>query len=83
MPSRYFSSSVSFLTLFCLTVPLYAQVDYQDKDSPWGQRADSGPDSEVPGWFYNLGITGLRAQLVKDQPKALLITGKAVPAKSI
>jgi len=27
----------------------------------------------VPGWFYNLGITGLRAQLVADEPKALLI----------
>ncbi len=38
-----------------------------------GKRADSGPDAEVPGWFYNLGITGLRAQLVADEPKALLI----------
>ncbi len=53
--------------------PLQAQVDYDGNDSPWGQRAESGPDAEVPGWFYNLGITGLRAQLVADQPQALLI----------
>ncbi len=53
--------------------PAHAQVDYHDNDSPWGQRAEAGPDAEVPGWFYNLGITGLRAQLVADRPKALLI----------
>ena len=57
----------------CLAMPLQAQVHYHNNDSPWGHRADSGPDADVPGWYYNLGITGLRAQLVADQPKALLI----------
>jgi len=52
---------------------LPAQVHYFGNDSPWGQRAEFGPDAEVPGWFYNLGITGLRAQLVEEEPKALLI----------
>lgn len=61
------------LTFLCQAAPLQAQVHYHDNESPWGQRADSGPDAKVPGWFYNLGITGLRAQLVADQPKALLI----------
>ena len=61
------------LALPALSAPLQAQVHYHGNDSPWGQRADSGPDAEVPGWFYNLGITGLRAQLVADEPKALLI----------
>jgi hypothetical protein len=56
-----------------LSAPLQAQVHYHGDDSPWGQRAESGPDAEVPGWYYNLGITGIRAQLVADQPKALLI----------
>ena len=51
------------LLVFCLPSTLQAQVDY-GKDSPWDQRAESGPDAKVPGWFYNLGITGLRAQLV-------------------
>lgn len=58
---------------FGFATPVQAQVHYHDNDSPWGQRAESGPDADVPGWFYNLGITGLRAQLVADHPKALLI----------
>jgi len=52
--------------------PALAQVDYRE-DSPWNQRAQAGPDAQVPGWFYNLGLTGLRAQLVPEEPKALLI----------
>lgn len=51
---------------------LVAQVDYAG-DHPWNQRADSGPDAKVPGWYYNLGITGIRAELVKDKQKALLV----------
>ncbi len=27
----------------------------------------------MPGWFYNLGITGIRARLVAKEPKALLV----------
>jgi hypothetical protein len=66
-------ADLAIVVLFCIATPVNAQVHYHDKDSPWGQRADSGPDAEVPGWFYNLGITGLRAQLVEEQPKALLV----------
>ncbi len=51
----------------------WAQVHYFDLQNPWGQRADSGPDADVPGWFYNLGITGIRAQLIEQAPKALLV----------
>jgi hypothetical protein len=47
----------------CQASAALAQVHYHDNNSPWGQRADA----EVPGWFYNLGITGLRAQLVGVQ----------------
>ncbi|MEZ6104957.1 MAG: DUF6288 domain-containing protein [Pirellulaceae bacterium] len=51
-----------------------AQVHYYPETRfPWTQRADSGEDAEVPGWFYNLGITGLRAELVEDEPRALLV----------
>lgn len=55
-----------------LTPVLPAQVDYRG-GHPWGQRARTGPDAEVPGWFYHLGLTGIRAELVKDEPKALLV----------
>lgn len=73
MPPRSRMIGLMGLAVLCLASPLQAQVDYHDDDSPWGERAESGPDAEVPGWFYNLGITGLRAQLIADQPKALLI----------
>jgi hypothetical protein len=73
MTNRSVTFRLVSLAFLCLASRLQAQVHYYDNDSPWGQRADAGPDAEVPGWFYNLGITGLRAQLVADQPKALLI----------
>ncbi|HEY1068462.1 MAG TPA: DUF6288 domain-containing protein [Pirellulales bacterium] len=61
------------LAYLCLAAPSSAQVHYHDDQRPWGQRASSGPDAPAPGWFYNLGLTGLRAQLVPDRPKALLV----------
>jgi hypothetical protein len=56
-----------------LTLPAAAQVHYHPDGSPWSQRASSGPDAEVDGWYYNLGITGLRVQLVEEAPKQLLV----------
>jgi len=61
-----------FALLAGISTPLLAQVHYEN-DHPWKQRAESGPDAEVPGWFYNLGITGMRAVLVADEPKVLLV----------
>ena len=55
------------------TAPAVAQVHYHENGQPWSQRAGSGPDAEVPGWYYNLGITGLRAELVADAPKSLVV----------
>ena len=66
--------------LVATTGQLIAQVHYQG-DQPWSQRADSGPDAEVPGWYYNLGLTGIRAELVANEPKALLV--KHVLKKSL
>jgi hypothetical protein len=73
MKSHLLHSAI-ILTLFQvgLSVPLMAQVAYQN-GSPWNQKADSGPDAEVPGWYYNLGLTGIRAELVENEPKALLV----------
>ncbi|MFO0911407.1 MAG: DUF6288 domain-containing protein [Pirellulales bacterium] len=72
MTTRSWMLQLVSLLFLCHASPSYAQVDY-GTDSPWNQRAETGPDAKVPGWFYNLGITGLRAQLVADEPKALLI----------
>lgn len=57
-----------------LTTPTFAvQVDYDEGGGPWNQRAERGPDAEVDGWFYNLGVTGIRVELVSDAPKHLLV----------
>lgn len=69
---RIFPILVIAAILSCITPRLSAQVVYGG-DFPWAQRADSGPDAEVPGWFYNLGLTGIRAELVKERPKALRV----------
>ncbi len=59
---------------FTTAGPAWAQVHYDpDTGSPWKERAEGGPDAEVPGWFYNLGVTGMRAELVADEPTALVV----------
>ncbi|MAB60558.1 MAG: hypothetical protein CMO46_08480, partial [Verrucomicrobiales bacterium] len=52
---------------------LVSQVHYFENGRPWNQKAGSGPDAEVNGWFYNLGITGMRAELIAKEPNFLLI----------
>jgi hypothetical protein len=61
-----------FALLAYLLTPLVAQVNYKDQ-YPWSDRASAGPDAEVPGWYYNLGLTGIRAELVPDDPKVLVV----------
>jgi hypothetical protein len=51
----------------------FAQVDHDEGEQPWGQRAEAGPDAKVPGWYYNLGITGLLVELVAEQPTHLVV----------
>ncbi|MDG2012331.1 MAG: DUF6288 domain-containing protein, partial [Pirellulaceae bacterium] len=50
-----------------------AQVHYFEDGRPWRNKANRGPDAEVDGWYYNLGVTGMRAQLVPERPRHLLI----------
>jgi hypothetical protein len=60
------------LALSCL--PLTAQVDYNDNENaPWSETTAVAPDSVVPGWFYNLGITGLRVKLDSAAPRTLVV----------
>jgi hypothetical protein len=61
--------------LFALALscpPLAAQVDY-DGTYPWSETTSFAPDNAVPGWFYNLGITGLRVQLNPAAPRTLVV----------
>ena len=50
-----------------------AQVHYHEDGRPWKRKVRKGPDAEVPGWYYNLGITGLRVELVADAPTELVV----------
>ncbi|NQU47596.1 MAG: hypothetical protein HQ519_03020 [Planctomycetes bacterium] len=50
-----------------------AQVHYQPNGQPWKQKASAGPDAQVPGWYYNLGITGIRVELMEEHPQALMV----------
>lgn len=49
------------------------QVHHHPSGQPWSQRARSGPDAECPGWFYNLGVTGIRVRLLEDDPTVLRV----------
>lgn len=40
----------------------------------WTRTTKVGPDAEAGGWWINLGITGARAKIPDDQPKALEVT---------
>lgn len=64
---------VTLPPLLAVALPLSAQVHYKEDGSPWTRRAARGPDAEVDGWYYNLGITGIRVQLVAEAPKHLLV----------
>lgn len=50
-----------------------AQVHYDSSGNPWNQRAPAGPDAEVPGWYYNLGLSGMRVELVESAPTQLVV----------
>ena len=56
-----------------LAAPAAAQVHYFADGWPWKATTSSGPDAVVPGWYYNLGITGLRVELVETAPKELVV----------
>ena len=66
---------VFFLLFACVASAsnAFAQVHYYGDGRPWKQRAGDGPDAEVDGWYYNLGVTGLRVELVESAPKHLLV----------
>ena len=52
----FFTMIPGFLLGLFMAGPLSAQVHYEG-ERPWSQKAGDGPDAEVPGWYYNLGIT--------------------------
>ena len=61
------------VALSLLMTSATAQVHYHKDGRPWSLRAARGPDAEVPGWFYNLGVTGLRIELDAEAPTHLVV----------
>ncbi len=61
------------LAAMCLLHAAPAQVHHHANGRPWNQRANGGPDAVVDGWYYNLGITGIRVQLSDGAPQHLLV----------
>lgn len=59
--------------VFPLTEGASAQVHYYPDGRPWNQKAREGPDAAVNGWYYGLGVTGLRVQLDEERPSHLLV----------
>ncbi|MFT4843147.1 MAG: hypothetical protein ACI90M_003626, partial [Candidatus Azotimanducaceae bacterium] len=65
--------TLAMLVLSIAAVPVLAQVHYHSDGRPWSQKARSGPDSEVSGWYYNLGVSGLRVELVETAKTHLVV----------
>ena len=65
--------TMSLVLIVGTALPASAQVHYFPDGRPWKQQARSGPDAEVEGWLYNLGITGIRVRLVEKQPTHLIV----------
>lgn len=61
------------LSLFVTCCTALGQVHYHADGRPWSQKARSGPDREVPGWYYNLGVTGMRVELVESDKTHLVV----------
>ena len=78
MRERWVTRCVAALVLLlAMTFSAWA-IDHPQ----WDLTTTTGPDAEVPGWFINLGITGARAKLTPDEPKALqvMFVFKGTPA---
>ncbi|MHC4263095.1 MAG: DUF6288 domain-containing protein [Planctomycetota bacterium] len=66
--------TLAFLALTSLAAPrAAAQVHHHPSGAPWNQQAHEGPDAEVQGWLYNLGVTGIRVKLEDEHPTHLLV----------
>jgi hypothetical protein len=59
---------VGLIIALLLASAAAAQVHYFPDGRPWKQRASGGPDAEAPGWYYNLGVTGIRVELYSNKP---------------
>ena len=72
-PASRFTVRFALLAMVALAVPATGQVHYFTDGWPWTAQTSSGPDAGVSGWYYNLGITGIRIQLVGNAPNDMVV----------
>ncbi len=70
MLPRAWLPALAALALVPAALP--AQVHYEGR-GPWNRAVREGPDAEVGGWYYHLGTSGLRVELLPDRPRHLLV----------
>ena len=66
---RVAGCAAALVLCLALTTPAWGLRDKQ----PWDTTTKVGPDAQVPGWYINLGITGARAMITQEEPKALVV----------
>ena len=64
---------IAFIAGLFAAAPVVSQVHYHKDGRPWSVTTKRGPDAIAGGWYYNLGITGMRAVLVEKEPTQLLV----------
>lgn len=64
---------LTLLLLPSLAPKAASQVHHFPEGRPWNQQARQGPDAEVKGWLYNLGVTGIRVRLEDENPTHLIV----------
>ena len=69
------------LILF-ITLSIYCSAIMERDGYPWNVKLKSSQDSEVPGWYLNLGPTGIRAQITQANPTQLQVKYVFQDAKS-
>ncbi len=67
------SSSSVLLAVLVFAASAQAVTDKPDTGSPWSVKTNVGPDATVKGWLINLGPTGMRAKVLRDEPIKLEI----------
>jgi hypothetical protein len=66
MKNHRYLPALAFALAISIAVPSASALR---KNATWGKQTRVKPDAEAGGWFINLGITGVRAKILLEQPR--------------
>lgn len=72
--NRPFAPVMSWFLGVAVVLGLPQSASALRKGQPWSVTTRVQPDAQAGGWFINLGITGARAKILEEAPKALDVT---------